>query len=177
MSEKNKIFGSKVKWVGVSNWRALYKFCYDWLMDETGLNWLQEEKYEETLKGNQKDIDVKWVGPKKLTDYFRIWIEVKFEVRNLEEVEINKDGKKTKANNGRFKIIVDGYLERDYQGKFERSAFEKFLRSVYERWVIPSRIDQFEGKIFMECDEFLNQAKAFMTIEGQHEFREPTVKE
>jgi len=43
--------------------------------------------------------------------------------------------------------------------------------------VIPSRIDQFEGKIFMECDEFLNQAKAFMTIEGQHEFREPTVKE
>jgi hypothetical protein len=177
MSEKDKIFGSSIKLVGFTNWRSFYKFCHDWLMDETGLDWLQEEKYEETLNGNQKDIDVKWAGPKKLTDYFRIWMEIKFEIRNLEEVEINKDGEKIRTNKGRFKISVSGYLERDYQGKFERSAFEKFIRGIYERWVIPSRIDQFEGKIFSECDEFLNQAKAFMTMEGQHEYNEPTIRE
>ncbi len=168
MSEKDKIFSSGIKWVGIANWRGFYKFCYDFLMEETGMDWIQEEKYEEKLNGNQKDIDVKWVGTKKLTDYFRVWIEVSFEIRDLEEVEIIKDGEKTKSNKGRFKISVNGFLERDYQGKFERSAFNKFLRSIYEKWVIPSRIDQFEGKIFGDCDEFVSQAKAYLNMEGQH---------
>ncbi len=176
MSEKDKIFSTGVKWVGVANWRSFYRFCYDWLMEETRMNWIQEEKYEEKLNGNMKDIDVKWVGPKKMTDYFRLWLEVKFEIRDLVDVELNKDGQKINANKGRFKIIVDGFLERDYQGKFERGAIEKFLRGIYERWVIPSRIDQFEGKIFGECDEFVNQAKSFLTMGGQHEYVEPLKK-
>ncbi len=168
MSEKDTIFNTGVKWVGFANWRGFYKFCYDWLMEETGLDWLQEEKYEESLKGNQKDLDIKWSGPKKLTDYFRIWIKVEFEIRDLEEVEINRDGQKIKTNKGRFKIKIKGILERDYQGKFEKSAWNKFLRSIYEKWVIPSRIDQFEGKIFSEADEFVNQAKAYLSMGGQH---------
>lgn len=168
MSEKETIFSSSVKWKGIANFKSLYKFCYDWLIEETGLDYITEKKYNEKLSGNKKELIIEWEGPKKLTDYFRLIVKVKFEISDLENVELNEGGKKISTNQGTFKIIVKGILERDYQGKFERDAFRKFLRSVYEKWVITSRVDQFEGKVFGDCDEFLSQTKAFLSMEGQH---------
>ena len=41
------------------------------------------------------------------------------------------------------------------------------MRGVYEKWVIPSRIEQFEEKLISDCDEFLSQAKAYLDLEGK----------
>jgi hypothetical protein len=62
---------------------------------------------------------------------------------------------------------MKGVLVRDYQGKFEKNAFQVFLRTAYEKWIIPGRIDQMEAKLFGDCDEFLAQAKAFLDLEGK----------
>ena len=70
-------------------------------------------------------------------------------------------------NKGAIQISIKGNLIRDYQGKFETTAFNKFLRSIYEKWVISSRIDHYEDKIISECDEFLSQAKAYLDLEGK----------
>jgi hypothetical protein len=70
-------------------------------------------------------------------------------------------------NEGSVKLSTKGILVRDYKGKFEMSAFNKFLRSIYEKWVIPARIEEFKDKIARDCDEFLNQAKAYLDLEGK----------
>jgi len=85
----------------------------------------------------------------------------------LQEVEITEAGKKIKTNKGVIELKVKGELVRDYDGKFEKTAFNKFLRSIYEKWVIKSRIDQYEDKLIGDCDEFLAQAKAFLDLEGK----------
>ena len=72
-----------------------------------------------------------------------------------------------KSNKGGVEIKIKGDLIRDYQGKFEINAFQKFLRSIYEKWVIPSRIEEYEGKLAGDCDEFLAQAKAYLDLEGK----------
>ncbi len=167
MSEKETIFSSKVKYNGIFSFKDFYKFCYEWLTEETRLDPLAEEKYEEKIKGDTKEIIVEWAGERKLTDYFRFDMEVKFELKNLKEVEISQEGAKIKTNDGSVKISVKGILVRDYQGKFEMSAFNKFLRSIYEKWVIASRIEEYEGKIAGYCDEFLGQAKAYLDLEGK----------
>jgi len=41
------------------------------------------------------------------------------------------------------------------------------MRGIYEKWIIPSRINEFESKIIGDCDEFLSQAKGFLDIEGK----------
>ena len=70
-------------------------------------------------------------------------------------------------NNGLVEMKVKGSLIRDYDGKFEKTASRKFMRSIYEKWVIPSRINQFEEKLVSDCDEYLAQAKAFLDLEGK----------
>jgi len=167
MAEKETIFSSKIKYSGIFSFRDFYKFCYEWLTEETGLDPLAEEKYEEKIKGDTKEIVVEWKGEKNLTDYFKFENKVKFELKNLKEVEIAQGGAKVSTNNGSVKIDVKGVLVKDYQGKFEMSAFNKFLRSIYEKWIIPASIEEYKGKIAGYCDEFLSQAKAYLDLEGK----------
>ena len=101
-----------------------------------------------------------------MTDYFQFKMKVKFDLKMLKTVEIVKNGKKIKTNDGEVKVDVKGILVRDYQSKFEKTASLKFLRSIYEKWVIPSQIEQFEDKIFGDCDEFLAQAKSWLDMAG-----------
>ncbi len=166
MAEKELIFSTKMKYTGIFLFKDFYQFCYDWLTDETGL-FIMEDKYIEKLEGSAKNIDVGWTGTKKVTDYFKFKVEVAFRILGLKNIEISRDNKKIKTNKGSVEIKVKGTLIRDYQGKFERSYIQKFLRSIYEKWVIPSRIDQFEDKLVEECDEFLTEAKAYLDLEGK----------
>ncbi len=166
MAEKDQIFSSKMKYDGIVLFKDFYRFCYDWLIDETELE-VKESKYVEKLKGNSKDIDIEWIGERKVTDYFKFQVKVNFRILGLKEIEINKNGAKIKTNDGSVEVKVTGTLIRDYEGKFETTTHKKFLRSIYEKWVIPSRIEQFEDKLISDCDEFLSQAKAYLDLEGK----------
>ncbi len=55
------------------------------------------------------------------------------------------------------------------EAKHERSAGRKFWRAVYEKYVITSRVEEYEAKLIEICDEFLDQAKAYLALEGQKE--------
>lgn len=167
MVEKDTIFSSTIKHTGIFSFKEFYLFCHEWITDELDLDVFMEEKYEEKIMGDAKDIIIKWVGERKLTDYFRFDIEVKFTIRYLQDIEVSRDGINIKTNKGSVKTAVKGILVKDYDGKFERTAFKKFLRAIYEKWVITSRILEMEEKVITECDKFLNQAKAYLDLEGK----------
>jgi len=166
MSDKETIFSSKIKYTGIFSFKDFYKFCYDWLNEESGLG-IIEDKYKEKLIGDSKEITVEWSGERKMTDYFKFEAGVTLNVTNLTKVEINKDGVKVQMNKGGVEIGIKGTLVRDYEGKFETTAFNQFLRKIYEKWVIHSNIEQYEDKIIGDCDEFLSQAKAYLDLEGK----------
>ena len=166
MAEKETIFSSKVEYNGFFSFKDFYKFCHAWLKEETGLD-LIEDKYEEKLAGDLKELIIDWTGTKEITDYFKYEIKINFKARRLKEVEIQKAGAKVKTNEGSIAVTLKGTLVRDYEGKFEKSAGQKFMRSIYEKWVIPARIEEYEGKLAEDCDEFLGQAKAYLDLEGK----------
>ncbi len=166
MSEKDKLFSSKVKYDGIFPFKDFYKFCYEWLTNETGLL-ISEDKYKEKLTGDAKKIEIKWTGTREMTDYFKFEAEITFNILGLTNVEVMQDGKKIKTNKGSVEVSVKGNLVRDYKSKFEKTAFQKFLRAIYEKTVIHARIEQFQEKIIEECDEFLAQAKAYLDLEGK----------
>ncbi len=166
MAEKDKIFSSKIKYDGLMDFKEFYKFCYQWLTDESSLD-VVEKKYAEKITGDAKNIKVEWEGLRKVTDYFQFKVDVGFEVINLTSVEIVQDGKKLKMNKGSVEVSIKGTLVKDYDGKFEHTSSQKFMRGIYEKWVIYSRVKEYEGKLVGDCNEFLSQAKAFLDLEGK----------
>ena len=165
MAEKETVYSSTIKYNGIFSFKDFYKFCYEWLTEEIGLD-IMEDKYEEKISGDRKEIAVEWTGERKLTDYFKFDGKIGFMI-NIREAEIVKEGVKIRTNEGSCKVSIKGIIVRDYQGKFETSAFNKFLRSIYEKWVITSRIEEIKGKIAGDCDEFLSQTKAYLDLEGK----------
>jgi len=166
MAEKDKIFSSKIKYSGIFNFSEFYRFCYDWLTEEMGLTVI-EDKYVEKLSGDSKNIDVEWTGTRKVTDYFKFEVKTIFRIIGLSKVEVTQNNTKVKTNKGSVEVKVAGTLIRDYQGKFEKGAFQKFLRAIYEKWIIPTRVGDYEDKLAGDCDEFLAQAKAYLDLEGK----------
>lgn len=166
MAEKDDVFSSKIKYDGIFSFKDFYKFCYDWLSEETGLS-LSETKYVEKVKGDSKDIDIEWKGSLKFTDYFKFDSKIEFKIIGLKKVEVNQGGAKVSTNSGSVEIKMKGTIVKDYDGKFESTPVKKVWRGIYEKWIIPSRVKQFEDKIIGACDEFLSQAKAYLDLEGK----------
>ena len=50
VGETDTVFSSMIKYNGIFSFPEFYKFCYDWLKEETGFEKLIENKYEEKLK-------------------------------------------------------------------------------------------------------------------------------
>ncbi|OIO41325.1 hypothetical protein COX97_01885 [Candidatus Pacearchaeota archaeon CG_4_10_14_0_2_um_filter_05_32_18] len=164
MVEKDKIITEKVKRSGIFNFKDVYQFTYRWFVDE-GYD-VEEQKYIENVAGDSKDIEIKWVATKKVSDYFQNEIKSDWRIIGMTDVEVEKEGRKIKANKGTFEVKFTGNLKKDYEGSWEKSAMMKFLRGVYERYVIEARVKEREEKIIKDVEEILEQVKAFLTIEG-----------
>jgi len=65
-----------------------------------------------------------------------------------------------------IEIKVTGFLEKDYEHRWETTASAKFMRGIYDRYIIRSRIESYEYKIVEEVDELVAQAKSYLEVEG-----------
>ena len=165
MAEKDTQFKEKIKQSGTFDFKDLYSFAYEWL-DGEGYN-VAEKKYAEEVSGDSKKIEIEWETKKKVSDYFQFVIKVDWKMLNLKNVEVIREGKKIKLNSGQAEIKVSGVLVKDYESRWEDRPIWKFLRGVYDRYIIRSRIDEYEDKITSQADDFVNQLKAYLAIEGK----------
>jgi len=166
MPEKDKIISNKVKQDGVFDFKEFYKFCYTWLSDEG--YFVSEDKYAEKIIGDAKEIEIKWVAERKISDYFKFQIKIEWFITGMKNVEVEKMGKKVKMNKGTVEIKAAGYLIKDYEARWETSGFMKFLRGIYDQYLIKARIESYEDKLVGEIDDFLGEIKSFLMLEGKH---------
>jgi len=164
MVEKDKVFAGKVKYVGIWSFKDVYRFVYDWFIDNDYD--LTEKNYSEKVKPDGKEIEIKWEAMRKISDYFKFTIKADWRILGMTEVEVQKEGAKVKMNKGTIEIKFTAVLLKDYEQRWENTAFLKFLRGVYDRYIIRGRIEQYEMKLFGEVDEVIAQTKSFLAIEG-----------
>ena len=165
MSEKDKITSQKVKYNGIFNFKETYQFMHRWLVDE-GYD-VEEQKYQEEIQGDAKKLEIKWVATKKISDYFRNEIKLKYIIVGLKSVEVEKDGKRVKSNSGTLEINFTGTLIKDYQSTWEKNPTMKFLRGVYDRYIVEGTIEKYEIKLFGDVEDLAEQMKSFLAIEGR----------
>lgn len=159
-------FSTSIKYVGIFNFKDFYEFCFNWLKDEMQMTVIEKE-YEEKVKGNEKELKIKWTAISKPAEYFHYNVNVEFVIRFLTDVEITQGGKKIKTNSGEVKVKINGVLVKDPEGQFETGGKMKVWRAMYEKFLIPSRIKQYEDGLIAKTSEFAAQVKSFLDIEGR----------
>ena len=165
MAEKDLVLKEKVEHSGLFDFSGLYSYAHSWLKEEGyGIN---EDKYSEKVNGNKRDLLIEWKATKRLSDYFKIEIAVKYEISEMTEVEAEIDGEKKKMNKGKASIELNGTLIKDYDGKWETSAFSKFMRDVYNKYVIPSRVFEINNMVEGHVRKLKDQIKAYLELSGR----------
>jgi hypothetical protein len=165
MVEEDKLFETKLKDKGIFDFKETYRITYEWLINEGYL--VNEKTYKETAKGPTKDVEIEWVAYKAISDYFRLVIKIRWLILGMSDVEVEIDGQKQKMNKGQMEIKFSSILQKDYESRWEHNAFMKFMRTMYDRYLIPSRIEQYEGKLLGEMDELIAELKAFLALTGK----------
>jgi len=165
MVEKDTVFKGKLKQTGIFNFKDLYEFLYDYLLDE---NYdVFEEKYVEKIEGDSKNLEIKWTAIKEVSDYFRFEIVIYWFVVGMKKIKVKKEGKEITMDSGTIDVKFQAILQKDYENRWENRPTIKFLRGLYDRYIIKSRVDDYELKIFQEINEIIAQMKSFLSIEGK----------
>lgn len=105
-------------------------------------------------------LEVDWVGERKITEYFKFNIKIKFWVRDLRKVTL-ENGEETYY--GRAQFIIDTNLQKDYQERYSLfSKWENFLRIFYERYIIKEEINDYFGQLSGESADFADMIKEYL---------------
>lgn len=165
MAEKSKVFKQVIKSVGFWNYKELYNFCYNWWKDE-GYK-IEEGNYTEKISDFGKEIILEWTIKRKISDYFKHEIKMKWHILGMKDAEVEINGTKEKTNKGEVKITVDSSLVRDYEETWDKTPTWKFLRGVYDKYVIRTRIDEYEDRLESISERFAEDTKDFLRLQGK----------
>ena len=163
MVEKKEVYKQKIKQKGFFIFAGLYDFAYEWFKDQ-GYK-ISEDEYTEKLSAAGKEVIITWTGKRKISDYFMNVIELKWHILGMTDAEVERDGKKLKANKGEVKITFRADLVRDYEERWEDKPLWKFLRGFYDRYIIRVTMKDYEDRLEDKTIEFINQVKAYLTFE------------
>tara|TARA_Y100000034_G_scaffold134864_1_gene204599 strand:+ start:5364 stop:5864 length:501 start_codon:yes stop_codon:yes gene_type:complete len=165
MAEKDVIIKEKMKYSGFGNFKEIYQYAHDWLKGEEFQ--IAEDKYDEKVTGDSKDLEIVWKVSKKLTDYFKMELKIKFKVIGMTDVEVQIDGKKKKMNEFRFfEVHLSGILVKDYQSQWKTPSF-RFLKELYDKFIIPKRTETMEEKVEKITIDFKDEIKAILELTGK----------
>ena len=164
MPERDNLLKTKIKhYDSYFDFKETYRVLFEYLMDQ---GWdINEKTYKEVAQaGGAKELEVEWECVRKVSDYFKFWMKVRFHSMGMTSVEVEVDGIKQKMNKGKLDIEIETALLKDYEDRWSGKPFFKFLRTFYDRYLIRERVEQYEEKLIIEMDEFVNQAKAYLAM-------------
>ncbi len=166
MAEKDVITKEVVKYSGYSDFKNLYSYAHDWLKEERYS--VTEDQYVEKVKGNSKEVEIVWKASKKVTEYFKSELDIKFRIIGMEDVEVEIDGKKKKMNKFvEIKIEIKGTLIHDYSNQWNETATIKFFKSLYNKYIIPERTEKMQENVEKDVQNYKEELKAFLELSGR----------
>ncbi len=154
--------GLSLNYEGLFNVKDFYmmidRFFWEKGYDKREINNLEKVEPE------GKYIELELQPYKKLSDYAKIIIRIFIRMFDIKEVEIEVDGKKVKVNQGRLEILLDGFLETDYEGRWESKPSFVFIRTVFDKFIFKTYVGKHEGLLESEVNQLKTQMKSFLNL-------------
>jgi len=157
----------RVRYKGLFDFDGLYNLIAHWFKSRG--YWFHETTYKHKVPSPLgAEDELKWEGTKKVNDYVQYEIEIEMHLWDMTEVEVEKDGVKKTLTNARFELIIDGDLEIDYQGRWQRSAFWAAVGDFYHKYIIKKEWETVYGdELWYRMQKLQNTIKEFMDMQAK----------
>jgi len=163
MAEREVIVDKyRVTYEGLFSVTELYKLITDWL-EEKGYD-QKEMKNIESVTENGKYIEI-WLQPwKKFTDYAKSIIQLKMFMSDIKEVEVEKSGFKKKLNQGKVQLVFDGFLETDYENRWEMKPTFFLIRTLFDKYFYKPFTGGVQQQVRENMFDLVGRVKAFLNL-------------
>ncbi len=163
MADKTKVMSTAIKHKGVFSLDELYKAIKEWLNfegygDETKT--FIEDLYVERIKGDAKQLEIRWKAEKFIGEYFSNVIKISFYVLGLQDVEMEVEGRKIGSQKADLTLKISAELVSNRQDKFKND----FIRDLYEKFIIKDRIDDSAGALYNKAYGLADEIKRFLEL-------------
>ena len=168
MSERRLVIDHmKLSYEGLFDLHELYSLINQWLKDK-GFD-LREARNQEHVKQSGKFIELELLPWKKIPHYARHVIRINIKILHLKDVVVEEDQKRIKVNKGTVNITMDGYLDTDYEDRWESRPFYFFIRTLFDKFVYRTYTTQYEELLLENVLQLQSTIKAFLNL-YQYEF-------
>jgi hypothetical protein len=126
-----------------------------------GFGWF-ESQHNEIVKETGKDIYIMADNRHEISDYAKSRIVIHITVKNLTDVEIEKDGRKMIVNRGKITFEFEAYILTDYMGRFEQKAWLYFYRAMMEKFVGVREMHRYRTVVREDMDGILREIHGYL---------------
>ena len=156
----------------VDHLRLVYEGLFDITQLYTLINeWMREKGYDkkerknvESITPNGKYLELELEPWKKITDYAKFVLKLRIIMKDIKDVEVERDGSKVKLNQGHITIVFDGYFETDYENRWEQKPTFFFIRTLFDKFVFKPYTERFKGRLIGEVNELHSLVKGFLNL-------------
>jgi len=162
MERKIVVDHMAISYKGLFSVTELYRLVDFWFMEKGYTK--HELRIDEEVKPDGKKIYLIKDPYKKISDYLKYVIRIEIECDHVKEVDVEKDGKTLRMNQGDCSVFITGYLVSDYESKWEKSATYYFIRGLFDKYVWNHHIYRGESGLVDECNHLSSQVKSFLNL-------------
>jgi len=161
----------KLDYSGLMNVKGLFKLINAWFRERDFHK--KEDKNQEQNLPDGKYIEYEISPWKKITEdeYTKHIVKIRALFKKLKKVEVVKDKKKVKIDQGQLLIYFDGFIEHDVLHRWDQKPFFVFFRTIFDKFINKTHTERFEQKLtqevhslYEEIEKFLNTYRHFKVV-------------
>lgn len=152
----------RLTYEGLFNVTELYKLIDGWFRTKSYDK--AELKNVEKIKPEGKFIEIELFPWRKLTDYAISRIRIRIIMTGVKEVMVEREGAKVKLNQGNIQMVFDGYLETDYENRWEQKPIFYLLRGIVDKYIYRSYLEGYKEVVKQDINHLMTQIKAFLNL-------------
>ncbi len=150
----------KFSYEGLFNTSELYTVISSFFFDK-GWDWY-EKLNQEQVTSDGKQLYIVFEPWKNVSDYYKLKIKIKLIGTDIKDVEIDKEGKTIRINQGLIRMTMDGYIFSDRSDKWNEKPFYWFLSYILEKYFFKSHFAKFEAWLTSDADDLMHKIKTYL---------------
>ncbi len=152
--------------------KFLYTVVREWLMlngylDQVGepnLTFVEVMYYERRL--DVKEMRIWWRAQKTPggSRYYRYRLRIDYRVVNMVNIEVVRNGRKMKVQDGEVTIEIHPSLELDYQNQWDKNPLLKWIEEIYRHRILHHRVEEHRRELYKEAYRLHGFIKKYLEL-------------
>ena len=152
----------RISYEGLFLVKDLIKLFYEWCSNKGYVP--IESKHSEVTKDDGKYVEIDFDPFKKVTDFSKNVFKIKLLCSNVTDIIMEQEGQKKKLNQGKIQLVFTGWLETDYEHRWETKPIFYVIRTFFEKYVYGRFVAGYHTAIKKDLKELQDSYKAYLNL-------------